>query len=162
MLNKIIKFHIDHKYYVSIKSIPNMSGCVVHFPANLINNKPELNKTYLINDKEIEIYSQKCGQDIVKKSIQTAKYGMRLLIMGDILLKSLERGISRHLIVIEPPNKNLFELLTLSINKEELMLERELCVNFRDLLLGKVSSSVKPELVECYKQIVKCFEEGEL
>ena len=164
MLDKIKQFHIKHQYYVSVKPIPNMPGCITCFPQNLINNKLELNKTYLIDEanEEIEIYSQSCGKDITKKVIKTFKYGIRLLIMGDILLKSLDRGISRHLIVVEPPEKNLFELLRLSINKEELVLEKELCVNFRELLLGRINNDVKPEVVDCYRQIVKCFEQGEL
>jgi len=68
--------------------------------------------------------------------------------------------MSRKLIIVEPPEKNMFQLLEMNMNKEELALERELCVNFRELLLGKDSKNVKTEVKECYYQIVECFENG--
>jgi hypothetical protein len=162
-LDKLIKFHIDHNYYVKIKPLPRMIGCVVEFPKNIIKKLPEINRSYIINDKLIDIFHVETGKDIDTKSVSISKFGIRLLIMEDILIRTIQRQISRKLIFVENRIKDsIFDVLKIDMNKDELILEKELCLIFRGLLAGKVDYEVKKEIEESYRVLFNCFESGGL
>lgn len=160
-MNDILKFHIQNNYYVKVSRVPKTKGCIVVFPQDLIRNYIKTIRTYIITDNdEIEIYNQE-DDKIESSVVQAHKINIRLLLFEDILLRTLNRGISRHLIKIEG-EKNLFTLLDLGLNKEELEKENSLCLYFRKLLIGKVENDVSLELEKPYLQIVECFENGGL
>ena len=98
-MNKIVKFHIDNNYYVKIQPIPNLIGCTATFPPNLLTNQPGYIKTYTVNEKlsYIEILST---LNKTLRHINVNKIVIRLLITEDILLNTINRGISRHLMII--------------------------------------------------------------
>jgi hypothetical protein len=165
-VNKIIQFHIDSGYYVKVKPLPKLAGCITTFPANKLTAQTETNRTYLINTDPsyIEIFHLEVGKDIISKKIHIDKIAMRLLILEDILLQTLARKISKKLILVEgDADRSVFTILDVALDEEELALEKELCLKFRELLAGKVWYDVaNSKFAECYKIVLECFENGGL
>lgn len=132
-MNNIAGFHISNNYYVKIKPIPNMLGCIAIFPKNLFTLQPEITRTYIINENptSVEIYNTENNKTTMTE-ITVEKHEVRLVILKDILFTTIERGISTKLIVIEgSKSSNIFSVLTMDMTKEELELERNLCIEFR-------------------------------
>jgi hypothetical protein len=162
-MNKIVKFHIDNNYYVNIKSISNFVGCTSTFPPNLFTHQPGYIKTYTVNEEQsfIEVFSsinkQKC------RRIDVNKTAIRLLITEDILLNTIKRGMSRHLIVIDGGKyNNTFHILKINLTKEELEEEKDLCIRFRKLLLGKDRKESNGIDISGFEEVLECFENGGL
>jgi len=159
-MKKITKFHIDNKYYVKVQPISSLIGCCVEFPTNLLTNQPGYIKTYIVNEDPsyIEVL---CSLDKHKtRKINVSRIIVRLLITEDILLNTIKRGISRHLIIIDGERySNIFHILKLNLSPEELEQEKDLCIKFRELLIGKES---KETCVSGFEEVLKCFENGGL
>lgn len=165
-MNDIIQFHIDHKYYVDVKTIPKMVGCMVSFPANQFAEQPEAHITYLIESKplRIEVYDLEEGSEINVRKVQVTRSCARILVLEDILLRTLKRKIAQCLIVVDKSKqKNVFDALALEMDAGALTLEKELLLKFRELILGKVDTDIlNDELAEGYRLILDCFENGGL
>ncbi len=164
-MNKITQFHIDHGYYVKIKPLPKMIGCFATFPANRLMSQPEANRTYIVNTEPscIEVFHIDYGSDIISKKIHSDKFSLRLLILEDILLQTVARKMSRNLILVDGTDeKSVFTLLDVMMSQEELDLEKELCLRFRELLSGKVEYDVDASIADSYKKVLECFENGGL
>lgn len=165
-MNKVIQFHIDSGYYVKVKPLPKMAGCFAVFPENKFTAQTEANRTYIINTEpsHIEMFHLDYGKDIISKKIHIDKIAIRLLILEDILLQTLARKISKSLILVENSyDTNVFNILDIPMDEEELELEKELCLKFRELLAGKVWHDVaNSKFVECYRVVLECFENGGL
>ena len=166
-MNKITLFHIEHKYYIQVKPLPNMIGCIVRFPCNSFINKQEINRTYIINNDpyNIELFNVEKGKQIIQKRIYAQKIAVRVLILQDILLKTLSYNISTKLILVENGKiqKNIFKALNVDMDENDILLEKELCLKFRNLLSGKVENDIdNVEIAKSYRQLLECFEKGEL
>ena len=165
-MKDIIQFHIDNDYYVNVKSLPNMTGCFVHFPHNYFLEHPETNITYLIESDplRIEIYETIPGKEMRSNSILVTKSSARLLVLEDILLRTLVRKIAQVLIIVDKTaEKNVFDALHLTLDEEDALLEKELLGKFRNLILGKVDNNIlNHELAEGYRLVLNCFENGGL
>lgn len=153
----ILKFHVQHNYYVQVLPIKNTPGCIVTFPNNILLNKKSVVKTYVLysNPYVIELYT-KIGDDIQTKIIEASSINIRLLVCIDIFLKTNELKMSKKLIALEQTNKTLFDILEVKQNSKEKKLETQLCFKFREMLEGNVPSSEIDSLV------VQCFENGGL
>jgi hypothetical protein len=160
-MNKIIKFHIDNDYYVKIKPLPNLVGCCAIFPPNLLTNQPGYFKTYIVgeNPDSIEVFVS--PSTFPSKIIYAHKTIIRLLITEDILLNTVKRGISRHLMIIDGGLNNVFNVLKIQLSPAELELEKDLCIRFRELLLGKDRKGVALDY-SGFEEVLKCFENGGL
>lgn len=165
-MNNIIQFHIDHGYYVNVKTLSNIIGCAVNFPPNYIINQPGSNITYLIenNPLRIEVYDLEDGHEINFHSLKVTKSSARVLVLEDILLRTLKRKIAQCLILVdENNNKNIFDTLLLEMDDEVLELEKRLLLKFRELILGKVDTEIENiELAKGYRLVLDCFENGGL
>lgn len=157
-MQELLQFHIDHNYYINIQAVPNTIGCIVNFPPNLFLHKPEIKRLYLINEDlaYIDIYHTEHNKTI-SKNIKIEKFGIRLLILEDVSLITVKMGMSTKLIL-----GNLFTILKINMTKEELELEKNLCIKFRELLIGKENVCVIEELNNCYRKVLECFENGGL
>jgi hypothetical protein len=162
----IIQFHIDNNYYVNVKSIPDMIGCFVHFPSNYFLERSETNITYLIEPDpiHIEIYEMAPGKDMHSHTVPATWSSARLLVLEDILLRTLARKIAQTLIVVDDTEgKNVFDALRLELDAEDALLEKELLSKFREMILGKVDTDIlNHELAEGYRLVLNCFESGGL
>ena len=160
-MKKVISFHIKNGYYVKVKPVPNIAGCFVTFPTNLIYSLGELSKTYIINrDRyEIEVYELEKKEKIHSKVIHADKYNVRLLIIQDILLKTLLRNMSKSLIVAEG-EKTIFDMLSISLDKEDAEIEKVLCLKFSSLLEGEIEHDIDSKIKSSYLQLLKFFESG--
>ncbi len=165
-MNPIIQFHRDSGYYVKVQPLPKMAGCMATFPTNRLTIQPETKRTYIVNAEAnfIELFNLDCGKDIISKKVHVNKIAMRLLILEDILLQSLARKISKNLILVEDSDdRSVFTILDVLMDQEELELEKELCLKFRELLSGKVWYGVEnSRFAECYQIVLECFENGGL
>ena len=105
-MKKIIQFHIDNNYCVDVKPIPNLVGCCATFPPNILTNQPGYIKTYIVSEypSYVEVLSSLDKQKT--RRIDIDRIVIRLLITEDILLNTINRGLSRHLIVIDGGAKN--------------------------------------------------------
>jgi len=165
-VNNIIQFHIDHNYYVNVKSLPKMAGCCVEFPANHFEKRPKNTVTYLIetNPFRIEIYEVEDGTNLNVRKVDATQSSARVLVLEDILLRTLSRKLAQCLIIVDgTEGKNVFDALSFTMGTRELELEKELLYKFRELILGKVDNEVEdPELAEGYRLVLNCFENGGL
>lgn len=148
----IVNFHVKHNYYVSIEPIKNFCGCSVIFPKNKLMNIPELNKTYILysTNYTIEYYVQLK----LKDTIQAHNNNIKLLVVQDILLTTLRRNMSRHLLLSK--EKRLFELLEFEQTKTQKAEEAKLCKEFSNILSGQATGSN----IEGYDQLLSYFEKG--
>ena len=163
-MNQLVQFHIDHNYYIKIRPLPKINGCIAIFPHNLFIPKPIIKRTYIINENPIcvDVYNTEHNKTTSKK-IDTEKFGIRLLVLEDVLLRTIGMGMSTKLIIVENTEKgDIFSLLKLDMTTEELELERDLCIEFRKLLTGKEKCEVKDRLSDCYERVLECFENGGL
>jgi hypothetical protein len=165
-LEKIKDFHIQNNYYVNIQPLKTSLGCVVNFPKNVIHNFKNVDITYMIshNYDNIDIFYVE-ESETKSKNIQTLIFNTRLLILEDILLKSLQRGISKELVVIDSNRikSNIFSIIGVKLSEEHLNLEKELCSVFLKLLEGNIIKDIKDDLLlKGYEQVFNCFENGGL
>jgi hypothetical protein len=161
----IVKFHIDHNYYVSIKSIPDTIGFTALFPKNIFARMPELHRTYIIcNDGEsLEVFDRVESKRCKSTVIDATKFSSRVFILEDVLLKTIAYKMSQKLLVIEgTTSKNILDLLPLQLNDADTALEQELCIKFRDLVLGRIDRNIRYDLAPSYDMLVKFFEKGGL
>jgi hypothetical protein len=165
-VDDVIKFHIDNNYYVDVKSLPKMQGCCVTFPANHAAKYAETTITYLLENTPwiIEKYELIHGQNLNVRKIPTTKSSIRILVLEDILLRTIARKLAQRLIIVDKTEgKNVFDALSLEMEGESLVLERDLLSKFRDLIMGKVNHNIEnPELLEGYRLVLNCFENGGL
>jgi hypothetical protein len=97
------------------------------------------------------------------RHINVDKIVVRLLITEDILLNTIKRGLSRHLIIIDGGAKhNTFHIIKINLTKEELELEKDLCIRFRKLLLSKDRKESNGIDISGFEEVLKCFEQGGL
>lgn len=161
----IVKFHIDHKYYVSIKPIKDVIGFTALFPKNVLTKLPQLHRTYIVcNDGEsIEVFDRVESQKCTSIMIDATRFSSRILILEDVLLKTIAYKMSQKLLVIEgSQSKNILELLRFPMSDVEIALEQELCIKFRDLVLGRIDRNIRFDLAPSYDMLVKFFEKGGL
>jgi hypothetical protein len=71
--------------------------------------------------------------------------------------------MSRHLIVIDGGKyNNTFHILKINLTKEELEEEKDLCIRFRKLLLGKDRKESNGIDISGFEEVLECFENGGL
>jgi hypothetical protein len=158
-MNKLIQFHIKNNYYVKITPLDKAIGCCATFPPNLLTNQPGYFKTYIVgeNPDSIEVFENVNSSSRV---IDVPRIVIRLLITEDILLNTIKRGISRHLMVVDGGKQtNTFHILKINLTKEELEEEKDLCIRFRQMLVGKERKGID---VSGFEEVLKCFENGGL
>ena len=165
-INELKKFHIDNNYYVNIKPLDKMLGCYVFFPENVLQNKKSVTRTYIISEdyQEIEVFHTE-NDKTTSKTTTTKRFNTRLLILEDILLRSISRNISKDLVLIDGGKiqSNIFEIVGVKLSQEDLKLEKELCEFFLVLLDGKAVENIEdPVLLNGYEQVLECFEKGGL
>lgn len=161
-MDNVTQFHIDHGYIVKVDNVGKRAGCTAHFPEHRFMQLPAIDRTYLLyNDPcVIEIYTVKHfpeREKILEDVVEAVVTNIRLLVIQDIFLAANTIGMSKDLIVTHS-GKTLFEMLKIPMTEEERSLETQLCVTFRELLAGNVTSSD----IEGYAQILSCFENGGL
>lgn len=164
-MNSLIQFHIDHHYYVHIKPIAGTIGFTAHFPANIFHKMSSLDRTYIVcNDGEdIEIFDRVDFKQSKSRNFTVTKFSMRVLILQDVLLQTLARKMSQRLIVVDKEAyENIFEILKVDLTPDEALLEKELCIKFRELILGRIDRNIKDDLAASYDMLIKCFEKGGL
>lgn len=135
-----------------------MLGCVVNFPLNRFIRQLAITRTYIVNENPpyIELYHTENGK-ISTKKIDVEKFGIRLLILTDVSLRTVMMGMSTKLMV-----GDLFTMLRMDMTKEESELERDLCLRFRTLLSGKENVDGIEKFGDCYRKVLECFENGGL
>jgi hypothetical protein len=124
--------------------------------------QPRIDRTYLLYPDPcvIEIYTVKHFPErelVLEDVIEAVVPNIRLLVIQDVFLTTNTMGMSKDLIVTDS-GRTLFQMLEISMTEEEKALETQLCVTFRELLAGNVTSSD----IEGYAQILSCFENGGL
>ena len=128
--------------------------------------QPEAHITYLIESQplRIEVYDLEEGSEINVHKITVPRSCARILVLEDILLRTIKRKIAQCLIVVDKSkNKNVFDALALEMDAGALTLEKELLLKFRELVMGKVENNIlNDELAEGYRLILNCFENGGL
>lgn len=151
----IIQFHVKNNYYVSVKPIDKLCGCIAEYPENKLKNIPKITKTYILCDKTYKIdYYVNIGNIKKTDTIYANSANIRILVAQDVLLTTLKLGMISTLII--PLQKNLFETLSIPQTNQEKQKEARLCVEYSKLLSGEVPD----RNVEGYDQLLSYFENG--
>jgi hypothetical protein len=158
----IIKFHIDNNYYVNIIPITKLIGCQAQFPANILLNVPETTITYLIEQDplRIEIYEN----NIKPHNVVIPKYSARLLVLVDILMRTIARNLSPALILVEDAKeKTVFDTLDLELSTSDQDAEKKMLILLRNFLVsGEAENDIEETLLDGYRMMLDCFENGGL
>ena len=160
-MSKIIDFHIKNGYYVKIKSLDPLNGCLVEFPRNIFRNINQINQTYVLNINPYSIdlcISDENKKVLAKNNVNATCHNIRMLVIEDIVLTAWKKGFPQKLIVTEK-NKKILDLLKIEQSNEERRIEIELYEIVKKLLSGE---SIDDSKIEGCDQVIKVFEKGGL